>query len=79
MEEPKSRELTEVLRDGMVFEDRIEALLSEGPMTIPELAEALGCPSREVTYWVMAMWRYGKVVELAKGTMDEYFQYELKQ
>jgi hypothetical protein len=79
MENQRNRDIGEVLRDGMVFKDRIAALLGGGPKTIPELAEALGYPSHEVTYWVMEMWRYGMVVETGKADPDGYYQYEVKQ
>lgn len=71
------RPLAEVLRDEMVMKDRILALLREGPKTIPELAEALGFPPREVTLWVMAMRRYGALEELPKPKADDYFRYGL--
>jgi hypothetical protein len=71
------RDLAEVLRDEMVMKDKIKDLLCDAPMTIPELAEALERPSHEVMLWVMAMWRYGTVVELKKERTDEYFQYEM--
>ena len=37
------RPLAEVLRDEMVMRDRIAAVLGDGPKTIPEIAELLGC------------------------------------
>jgi len=74
--EPK-RGLAEVLRDEMVMKDKIVDLLREEPKTIPEMAEALGYPSHEVLLWVMALWRYGTVVEVEKKRTEEYFQYKL--
>ena len=74
--EPK-RGLAEVLRDEMVMKDKIVDLLREEPRTIPEMAEALGYPSHEVLLWVMALWRYGTVVEVEKKRTEEYFQYTL--
>jgi hypothetical protein len=53
-------------------------VLRDEPKTIPEIAEALGCPPHEVLLWVMAMWRYGKVAEVEKPRGAEYFQYRLK-
>lgn len=73
------RPLAEVLRDEMVYRDRIAAVLQGGPRTIPELAEALGAPSWEVTLWVMAMRRYGALEELPKPKADDYFRYQLKE
>jgi hypothetical protein len=77
MENRGSRDIGEVLRDGMVLKDRIADLLGGAPKTIPELAEALEYPSHEVTYWVMEMWRYGAVVETGKADPQGYHQYKL--
>jgi len=77
MSEQSMRNLAEVLRDEMVMSDQILARLGESPKTIPELAEALGKPGWEVTVWVMAMRRYGRLTELPKGRADDYFQYAL--
>jgi len=74
--EPK-RGLAEVMRDEMVMKDKIVDLLREEPKTIPEMAEALGYPSHEVLLWVMALWRYGTVVEVEKKRTEDYFQYKL--
>ena len=77
MAEEKRRDLGEVLRDEMVMKDRIASLLREEPKTIPEIAEALSCPVREVTLWVMAMRRYGSLEELPKPKAEDYFRYRL--
>jgi hypothetical protein len=79
MENRPARDLAEVLRDEMLLKDRIIALLREGPKTIPEIAAALGYLSHEVTYWVMAMWRYGTLAETGKADDDGYYQYQLTQ
>ena len=73
------RGLAEVMRDEMIMKDKIIELLRDGPKTIGELSEALECPSHETMLWVMAMWRFGTVVEVEKGRTEEYFQYKLKQ
>ena len=77
MEAESRRGLAEVLRDEMIMKDRIVDCLREAPRTIPELAELLNCPSHEVLLWVMAMWRYGTLVETEKGRTEEYFRYKL--
>jgi hypothetical protein len=71
------RDLDEVLRDEMVERDRLKAILRDGPKTLPEIAQALGAPTYEVTQWVMAMRRYGSVRDLPKGRADDYYRYEL--
>ena len=71
------RDVNEIMRDEMIFKDRIIAVLRDGAKTIPEIAEALGQPSHEVVYWVMAMWRYGVVAEVGKPNDEGYYQYQL--
>jgi hypothetical protein len=71
------RDPSEVMRDEMVMKEKIAAVLREGPRTIPEIASALQRPPREVTLWVMAMRRYGKLEELPKPKSEDYYQYRL--
>ena len=75
----KLRDMLDIAQDEMVMRDRIAAILEQGPKTIPELAESLGCPSREVTVWLFAMRRYGAVEEIGRADVDGYFQYELSK
>lgn len=71
-----NRELREVVREEQVMRSRILAILRDGPLTVPEIAAALGCPTHEVVFWVMGMRRYGHVRDV-KGVTDEgYFRYE---
>jgi hypothetical protein len=65
----------EVFRDELIMRDSIAALLADGPRTVPEMAQALDRPAREVLIWVMAMWRYGLVRELPKNRSDAYHKY----
>jgi hypothetical protein len=71
------RNLGEVLRDEMVERDRVASFLKSGPHTIPEIAAELHAPAPEVTKWVMAMRRYGRVRDLPKSRSDDYYQYAL--
>ncbi len=73
----KLRAMLDIAQDEMVMRDRIADLLAQGPKTIPELAQDLGCPSREVTVWLFGMRRYGLVEEIGRADVDGYFQYEL--
>lgn len=77
MEKKAMRNLSEVLRDEMVMHARILGLLKDNPMTIPQLAEALGKPAWETTAWVMSMRRYNLITELPKSRVDDYFQYTI--
>jgi predicted Rossmann fold nucleotide-binding protein DprA/Smf involved in DNA uptake len=60
------------------MQSRIAALLRDAPRTIPDLASDLGAPSHEVTFWLMAMWRYGQVEATGKPDPDGYYQYILR-
>ncbi|OGL45826.1 MAG: hypothetical protein A2161_15120 [Candidatus Schekmanbacteria bacterium RBG_13_48_7] len=79
MEKKEPRNLGETMRDEMYLKDNIINLLREGARTIPEIAAELDIPSQEVMMYVMAMRRYGKIEELPKSRMDDYYQYQLKQ
>lgn len=75
----QKRGIPEIMRDEMVMNDKIIAILRDEPKTIPEIAASLGYPSSEVMYWVMAMWRYGKIEETTtKPDTDGYFKYKVK-
>jgi hypothetical protein len=71
------RNSAEVLRDEMFMQDRVIGALNGGPRTILEIAQELNCPSAEVTRWVMAMRRYGKLIDLPKSRADDYYRYKL--
>jgi hypothetical protein len=71
------RDIQEIVHDEMIMKDRIAKILKDGPQTIPEIAEAMGHPSHEVTIWLFAMRRYGEVEAVGKPDVDGYFKYEL--
>jgi len=60
----------------MYMKNRLIAVLKEKPKTIPEIAAELDCPPSEVTMWVMALRRYGSVVDLPKERADDYYHYK---
>jgi DNA-binding IclR family transcriptional regulator len=70
------REIREIVRDEHLMRGRILRLLEAGPLTIPEIATALGRPSHEVTYWVMGMRKYGYVTEEKEVTDAGYYRYQ---
>jgi len=76
---PTIRNLAEIVRDEMTARDKIAGQLREGPKTIPEIADALKCPTHEATIWVMAMWRYGAIAETGKADDEGYYKYQLVQ
>lgn len=70
-----TRDVREIIREEPLMHRDILRALSDGPHTVPEIAEAIGKPSDEVVFWVMGMRRYGKVVEIAEPTDEGFFQY----
>ena len=71
------RHMLDIAQDEMIMRDRIAGILEQGAKTIPELAEALGYSTREVTVWLFGMRRYGMVESIGRADVDGYFQYEL--
>ena len=61
------REARKALREALRF----------GPKTIPELTQQLNLPGEKVTWCVMALRRYGEIVEA--GRAGDYFRYGLKE
>jgi len=74
-----NRSLIEVMRDEMAMQEKILSVLRDGPKTIPEIAALLEYSKRDVMIWVMAMWRYGKLIETGKTNQDGYFEYKVVQ
>ena len=71
-----TRDLREVIRDEHLMRGRILRALESGPLTIPEIAEAIGKPTQEAVFWVMGMRKYGQVTPLTDATDDGFFQYQ---
>ena len=70
-----NRDVREIVRDEPVVRGRILAALEAAPLTIPEIAAALGAPTHEVVFWVMGMRRYGWLAEVKGSDGDGYFRY----
>ncbi len=70
------RDTREIIRDEHLMGRRILEALASGPLTIPEIAEAIGRPSHEAMFWVMGMRKYGHVVEGKETNDDGFFLYE---
>ena len=49
--------------------------LEAGPKTVPEIADELGLPSRDVLWWVMGCVRYGFVDPAGETTDEGYHKY----
>jgi hypothetical protein len=69
------RDPREIIREEPLMHVPILHALEKGPLTVPEIAELIGCPSNEVLFWVMGMRRYGHVVEVEDPTDEGYFRY----
>ena len=71
------RNSDEILRDEMFLQDKVLGFLKACPKTIPEIAQEMGYPSQEITKWVMALRRYGKIMDIPKSRADDYYKYKL--
>jgi predicted Rossmann fold nucleotide-binding protein DprA/Smf involved in DNA uptake len=71
-----NRDPREVMREEAVMRPRILAALADGPLTVPEIAVAIGAPSHETVFWVMGLRRYGWLAEIKGSDSDGYFRYQ---
>ncbi len=71
-----NRDPREIMREEAVMRPGILAALAEGPLTVPQIAEAIGAPAHEVVFWVMGLRRYGWLAEIKGSDADGYFTYE---
>jgi hypothetical protein len=71
-----NRDVREIIREEPAMHGQILRCLDAGPLTVPEIAEAIGRPSEEVLFWVMGMRRYGRLVEVPEPNDEGYFQYQ---
>ena len=55
----------------------LQNALKAGPRTVPELARETNLPSHKVMWHLMAMKRYGELVEA--GEAGDYVKYALKE
>jgi hypothetical protein len=70
-----NRDVREIVREETFMRRRILDVLAAGPLTVPEIAAAIGRPAHEAMYWVMGMRRYGQVRDLKEPAVDGYFRY----
>ncbi len=73
------RDIREIIREEPYMRDRILRVLSDGPMTVPEVARKLGFPADEVMFWMMGLRKYGYIEETHEVTDDGYYRYELTE
>ena len=74
-----TRDLREVIRDEHLMRGRILQALESGPLTIPEIAEAIGRPTQEAVFWVMGMRKYGYVAEIKEANDEGFYLYQTVQ
>ncbi|MBN1321259.1 MAG: MarR family transcriptional regulator [Thermoleophilia bacterium] len=70
------RDLREIIRDEHLMRRRILEALADGPLTIPQIAEAVGRPSHEVVLWVMGMRKYGHLTEIKEADDEGFYLYQ---
>lgn len=71
------RDIREVVRDEQVMRRPILAALADGPLTVPEIAEAVDRPAHEVMVWVMGLRKYGWLAEIKDVTDEGYYRYQV--
>jgi len=68
----------EIARQELAARNQVLPLLAEkGPLTVPEVARALGVSAMEANWWLMGYARYGKVKAGDKADDDGYYHYAL--
>lgn len=67
----------EHLKAQQAIRKQLKEALEQGPLTVPELAEATELPSEQVLWHITAMKKYDLVVE--SGFDGEYYQYGLAE
>ncbi len=71
-----SKQLKEYFTERQRVKKAIAAALADGPRSVPDIARACAIPSPRAMWHVMAMRRYGDLVEA--GERDDYVLYALK-
>lgn len=68
----------EIARQEFAMRARVLDLLREkGPLTVPEVAQALGIPAPDVHWWLMGFVRYNQVKASEKTDDEGYYRYAL--
>jgi hypothetical protein len=71
-----SKALKESFNERQRLKKAIRAALAQGPRSVPEIARACEIPPPKAMWHVMAMRRYGEIVEA--GERDDYVLYALE-
>ena len=70
-------ERRETARQEFGMRKRILGVLRDSPMTVPEVARALGLKPHEATWWMMGFARYGYIRATEEMTEDGYYKYAI--
>lgn len=73
------RETREIVRDEHLMRRPILEALADGPLTIPQIAEAIDKPAYEVVFWVMGLRKYGWLTQSSEPDDDGYFMYQVAE
>ena len=76
MKKTANRDVREIIRDEHLMRRRILTALESGPLTVPEIAEAIGRPTHEVVFWGMGMRKYGHLTEIKEANDDGFYPYQ---
>jgi hypothetical protein len=71
-----NRDNREIVRDEHLMRREILKAVESGPLTVPEIADAVGRPTHEVVFWVMGMRKYGYLSEIKEANDDGFFLYQ---
>jgi predicted transcriptional regulator len=74
---PASEELLEYVKATNKRKAAVKKALKDGPMTVPEVAEAIGFEAKDVLWTLTAMRKYGQAVE--DGVDGDYPRYALPE
>jgi predicted transcriptional regulator len=55
----------------------LDLLAAKGPLSVPEVARALGLSSADANWWLMGFVRYGKAKAGEKADDEGYYRYSL--
>jgi len=70
-----SPELKERLKQQRAARKRILGALADGPLTVAQVADASALPKHEALWYLMALKKYGEVVEAQE--QDDCYTYDL--
>jgi predicted transcriptional regulator len=57
----------------------LDLLRAKGPLTVPEIAQALSMPAEKAHWWLMGFVRYNQVKASEKADDDGYYHYSIRE